>query len=176
MSDPKVDMSGNTLYVSDIVYGSNTPGVLSGTTLSTRISQQTAVAITAATYAPTAAQSGAVFTLSRAAGSTVTLPAPVAGYTYTFVVGTVTTSNAYKVITNTGTVYLIGSMDFNKAGTITTYAADGSTIVSVNLNGTTTGGATIGDTFVVTCLSATEWAVSGAVTASGTLATPFATS
>lgn len=170
------DLGGNTLYVSDIVYGSTAPGMSAGTSLSTRISQSLPVSITASTYAPTAAQSGVVFNLNRAAGSTVTLPAPSVGYTYTFVVGTVTTSNSYKIITDTGTTFLIGSMNFNKAGVITTYAADGSSDVSINLNGTTTGGHTAGDTFVVTCVSSTIWSVSGTVTASGTLATPFATS
>lgn len=170
-----VDMGGDTLYVQDIVYGDTTPGSLSGTSLSSQFSGGNTTNLTAATAAPTASQSGGVFIFNRAAGTTVTLPTPVVGVTYTFIVGTVATSNAHKIITNAGTVFLEGGLYFDKALTITRYDGNGSTHISVNLNGTTTGGATIGDIFHVTCVSATEWTVEGTVTASGTLATPFAT-
>lgn len=171
-----VDMGGDTLYVNDIVYGDTTPGSLSGTSLSSQFSGGNTVSLTAATYAPTTSQAGAVFIFNRAAGTTVTLPAPVVGTTYTFAIGTVATSNAQKIITDAGTTFLLGGIYFDKSLTITRYDGNGSTHVSLNLNGTTTGGATIGDIFHLTCVSATEWSVEGTVTASGTLATPFATS
>ena len=44
--------------------------------------------ITAATYSVESTQSGAVFTLNRAAGIVVTLPTAAAGLHYTFIVGT----------------------------------------------------------------------------------------
>lgn len=169
-----VDLGGDTLYVSDIVYGDNTPGVLSGTSLVTRLGAGDAVSVTTATL--TAGASGTTYILNRLAGSTITLPTPVVGTTYTFIVGTINTSGSYKVITSAGTVFVSGSMIVNKAGTVTAYVADGSTDVSVNFNGTTTGGAGIGDQFTLTCVSATEWACLGTTQASGTLATPFATS
>lgn len=171
-----INLGDNTLYVNDIVYGVTSPGSTAGTTLSTQLSQSASVSLTAATYAPTALQSGATLVFNRAAGTTVTLPTPVIGTSYTFVVGTVATSNAQKIITSAGTIFLLGGLYFDKSLTITRYDGNGSTHISVNLNGTTTGGATIGDTFTITCVSATEWSVSGTVTASGTLATPFATS
>ena len=55
------------------------------------------------------------------------------------------------------------------------YAANGTTIRALSSNGTTTGG-TIGDRYKVTCISATQWAIDGQVVATGTAATPFATS
>lgn len=172
-----VDLGGDTLYVNDIVFGDTAPGNLSGTTLSTAISGAGLVVnANAATVALTTAQSGSVITFNRLAGSTVTLPTPAIGLSYTFIVGTVNTSSAYKVITSAGTVFIGGTMIINKAGVVTAYVADGSTDISVNLNGTTTGGLTIGDQFTLTCVTATEWSCTGTLTASGTLATPFATS
>lgn len=175
----QADFGGNSVYANDFFPGNTVPGSLSGTALSTTNTNlnnvQTGTNITGATLAPTAAQSGTTFVLSRLAGVTVTLPAPAVGLKYTFVVGGVPTSNAHKVITSAGTVFLLGGVYIDKALTITRYDADGSTIVSINLNGTTTGGLTIGDQFDVICVSATEWTVAGTLTASGTLATPFAT-
>lgn len=168
----QVDMCGDDLYVNTIYTGNATPGSLTQTVGN----NQGAINVTAATLTLTAAQSGSTIILNRAAGCTITLPAAVVGANFTFVVGTVTTSNAHKVITSAGTVFLAGGLFFDKALTVTRYAADGSTIVSVNLNGTTTGGTAIGDLFTVDCTTSTIWNVSGTVTASGTLATPFATS
>lgn len=167
----QVDMGGDDLYVNAIYTGATGPGLLTNA-VATGAGN---VNLTGATATLTAAQSGSVVTFNRAAGTTVTLPAAVVGLTYTFVIGTVATSNAQKVITP-ASVFLGGGLNIDKALTVTRYAADTTTIRSVNLNGTTTGGLTIGDTFTVTCATATVWNVSGIVTASGTLATPFATS
>tara|TARA_A100000172_G_scaffold31379_2_gene18688 strand:+ start:5976 stop:6560 length:585 start_codon:yes stop_codon:yes gene_type:complete len=49
--------------------------------------------ITTATSSPTAAQSGTIFTLNRAAGITVTLPAAAAGIYYEFHIGTTFTGS-----------------------------------------------------------------------------------
>ena len=54
---------------------------------------QPVVSVTTATYAPTAAQSGTIFTLNRAGGVTVTLPAAAAGYVYEFHIGTTFTGS-----------------------------------------------------------------------------------
>lgn len=167
-----VDFGGDDLYVNNVYTGNTAPGQLvqGG---SENISQT----ISSATATLTSSQSGGTFVLSRAAGVTVTLPTPAAGLTYTFIVGTVATSNAHKIITGTpASQFLLGGVYFDKALTITRYDGNGSSHVSLNLNGTTTGGATIGDTVQFIGVSATEWSVSGTVTASGTLATPFATS
>jgi hypothetical protein len=131
---------------------------------------------TAATLTLTAQNNNATVLLDRAAGVTVTLPSPVPGQRFRFIVATVTTSNAHKIITSAGTIFISGGLYFDKALTITRYDGNTSTLVSINLNGTTTGGLTIGDVFDLTCVSATVWTAEGTVTASGTLATPFATS
>lgn len=130
-----------------------------------------------ATATLTAAQSGATVLFDRAAGIVYTLPAPVVGLTFTFVYTVTVTSNAYKVITNTGTVFLKGGVTVmnNGAASGESFGADGSTIVAFSSNGTTTGGIQ-GGAVVLTCLSSTLWAVSGSLTGSGTVATPFATS
>jgi len=49
--------------------------------------------ITTATYTPTTAQSGTIFSLNRAAGVTVTLPAAAAGLFYEFHIGTTFTGS-----------------------------------------------------------------------------------
>ena len=166
-----VDMGGNDLYVNNIYTGSTAPGQL------VQGGEEVAgTSITTSTATLTSAQSGTTIVLNRAAGSTVTLPTPIVGMDFTFVIGTALTSNAYKIITSAGTVFISGGLYFDKALTITRYDGNTSTIVSINLNGTTTGGATVGDTFNLVAVSPTQWAVEGTVTASGTLATPFATS
>lgn len=131
---------------------------------------------TAATLVLTSLNNGATVLLDRAAGVTVTLPAPVPGQRFRFIVATVSTSNAHKIITSAGTVFISGGLYVDKSLTITRYDGNTSSLVSINLNGTTTGGLTIGDVFDLTCVSATVWTAEGTVTASGTLATPFATS
>jgi hypothetical protein len=164
-----VDFGGDDLYVNALYTGNTLPG---------QVSQSSkGVSITAATVTATQGQAGSMFIFNSTAGTTVTLPPPVIGTSFSFVIGTVPTTGTDKVITNAGTVFLTGGLYIDKALTITRYDANGTTIVSVNLNGTTTGGASVGDKFTVTCISATEWTVAdGTVTASGTLATPFATS
>lgn len=163
-----VDLGGNDIYVNAIYTGNTTQGQLNqtGSGVENTLTANTTL---------TSSQSGETFVLNALAGLTVTLPAAVVGTTYTFVLGVVPTSNAYKVITPSS-VFLGGGIYFDKSLTITRYDATNTTTRSLNLNGTTTGGAAIGDTFTVTCVSSTVWAVSGTVTASGTLATPFATS
>lgn len=131
-----------------------------------------------ATVTLTAAQSGSVVLFDRAAGIVFTLPAPAAGMYFDFLVSTSVTSNAHKVITNAGTVLLIGSLiniDTDTSNAVAAWTADGSTIVSVSMNGTTTGGL-IGTWMRFTCVTSTLWMVTGIDQGSGTVATPFATS
>lgn len=128
---------------------------------------------TAATLALTAAQAGSVVYLDKSAGTTVTLPVPVLGMRFTFVIKTTSTAN--KIITDSASTFLEGGLFIDKSLTITRYDGNGSSHVSLNFNGTTTGGIT-GDRFDLVAVSGTEWNVSGTVAASGTLATPFGTS
>ena len=95
------------------------------------------------------------------------------GILYTFVLPTAAT--AVKVITGAGD-FLLGGVDLaTSGGAASTFTANGSTIRSINLNGTTTGGIA-GSTFCVVAFAANTYLVQGQLIGSGTLATPFATS
>jgi len=86
------------------------------------------------------------------------------------------TATAVKVITNSGSDFLLGSVILSTAGgAASMYTANGSSIRSVNLNGTTTGGIA-GSYFTVVVTGANTYMVQGQLIGSGTLATPFATS
>lgn len=122
-------------------------------------------------------ESGALCLLDRAAGVVYTLPPPVVGMEFEFLATVSVTTNAYKVITHAATVFLVGAVVSSSltAGAQDTFVADGTTIVSISAAGSTTGGL-IGETYKVTAISATQWAIRGIQQGSGTLATAFATS
>ena len=124
-------------------------------------------------------ESGSLALFDRAAGIVYTLPtAPKIGSFFDFVVTTTITSNAAKVITGAGTELLIGgytNVDTDTANAVAVFTGNGSTHVSVSMNGTTTGGI-LGTKLRFTCLSSTKWMVEGIVQGNGTVATAFATS
>jgi hypothetical protein len=132
-----------------------------------------------ATYQLSNEQSGAMILLDRAAGQVITLPAissSIVGHFFDFVVVTSVTSNNHKVITPVGTVFLQGVIKNVKTDlTQLNSIADGSTIVAITMNGTTTGGL-VGTRLRFIAVSTTEWQVFGENLASGTIATPFTTS
>lgn len=121
----------------------------------------------------TAATSGATYLFDTAAGITYTLPAPVVGLTYTFVVTTSVTSSNHKVITSAGTVLLQGVITSATTTASVFESVIGSSNISVTMNGTTTGGL-VGTQLDFKCLSATLWQVYGTNFTSGTTATAFA--
>jgi hypothetical protein len=126
-----------------------------------------------ATVTLTAAQSGSLILMDRAAGIVFTLPAPAVGLQFSFYVPVSVTSNNYKVITDAGTTLLVGSLVNVKTDLTTLFSiGNGSTHISVLMNGTTTGGL-IGTYLRFTCVSSTLWSVDGSNLASGTIATPF---
>lgn len=122
-------------------------------------------------------EAGALCVFDSAAGVIYTLPTPIPGMTFDFLVSVSRTSNAHKVITNLGTEFLVGAVSLVNSGATTAqaFAADGTTIRALSSNGTTTGGL-IGDRYTVTAISATQWAITGVLVNTGTAATPFATS
>lgn len=130
-----------------------------------------------ATRTLTAKEAGALCLLDAAAGVVYTLPTPVIGMTFEFLVTVSVTSNAHKIITNLATEFLLGEVFAYTTATASGagFAANGTTIRALSANGTTTGGL-IGETYKVTALSSTVWAITGATVGSGTIATPFATS
>ena len=97
------------------------------------------------------------------------------GVSFTFFVETAATT--WKIIT-AASQFLAGSLlviDTDTTDTVNGFTSDSAATRSVNLNGTTKGGA-IGSYVTVTALNATMWAVSGVVIGSGTIVTPFAAS
>ena len=125
-----------------------------------------------------AGESGALCLLDSASGVVYTLPAPVLGMQFEFLATVAVTSNAYKVITNAGTVFLLGSVmggSLTVADSGDVFQANGTTHVAISMAGSTTGGL-IGTRFRVTAISDTRWVIDGGYVGSGTLADPFATS
>lgn len=125
-----------------------------------------------------AEESGSLCLFDRAAGIVFTLPTPAVGLTFEFLVTVAVTSNAHKVITDAATTFLIGGIimgDVTVAQSGDYFEADGSTIVALSAGGTTTGGL-LGERYVVTCISSTQWAIHGVCHGAGTLATPFSAS
>jgi hypothetical protein len=132
-----------------------------------------------ATRQLTAAESGALCLMDRAAGVVYTLPTPVAGMQFEFLATVAVTSNAYKVITKTiASQFIVGGIimgDVTVAQSGDYFEADGTTHVAISEDGATKGGL-LGDSFILTAISTTQWAIRGVTHGAGTLATPFATS
>ena len=128
-----------------------------------------------ATKTLTAADSGGTWLWDAATGVAYTLPAPVVGMTFRFVCTVTVTSNAHSVTTDAATTFLQGMVWQGTAASATmeVQSGDGSSDVAVSMNGTTTGGVESTD-LTFTCITATQWQVSGGIMGSGTLATPFA--
>jgi hypothetical protein len=169
------DDSTNQFFISD---GSTAGGV--GLTLSYK---RNIVANTAATLAPTVAQSGSIFTINRAAGCVVTLPAATAGLEYSFHIGTTVTSNTFTVNAATSADVLQGALiviDKDNVGSVVAtnagatlgldipaaadhqYVADGDT-----------KGRFIGSMLNYVCITDALWHVSGVNFVDGTIATAF---
>lgn len=130
-----------------------------------------------ATVALQPSQSGGLFLFDRAAGVTYTLPLGVPGMNFEFAVTVSVTSNNHKIITNSANTGLfIGSLwETVAAGTGTSFFPNGSSHIACTMNGTTTGGL-INTYITVFCINSTTWLIDGTNMASGTIATPFATS
>ena len=137
--------------------------------------------LTAATRLLTVEESGSLVFLDKVDGITITLPYAVdVGTFYDFLCVATVTSNAYKVLTYTvASELIVGkivSCDTDTTNTTLAFPAlVGSSYVSVNLNGSTTGGLK-GDQFRLTKINATTWLCEGNINCTGDPATPFATS
>lgn len=143
-----------------------------------RGTHRTVIQSVGATRTLLAKESGSLCLLDRAAGVVYTLPTPVEGMTFQFLVTVAVTTNAYKVITAAATQFLIGKVimgDVTVAQSGDVFTADGTTIVAISEDGATKGGL-LGGEYTVTAISATQWAIFGVTHGAGTLATPFATS
>jgi hypothetical protein len=123
-------------------------------------------------------ESGSLCLLDVAAGVVYTLPAPVAGMRFEFLVTVAVTSNAHKVITDAATTFMLGGVIMGDVTVATSgdyFEANGSTHVALSAAGTVTGGL-LGERYQLTCISGTQWVIEGVCHGAGTLATPFATS
>ena len=127
--------------------------------------------ITAATHAGKTLLMGEV---GGNAAATFTLPAATgSGAEYRFIVSVVNTSN-YKIQVANADDTIDGSVILHQdsANTVVSFntAADSDTIT---MNGTTTGGVSIGDELTLVDMATNQYSVKGVLTASGTEATPF---
>lgn len=132
-----------------------------------------------ATVTLTKDQSCSIVLMDRAAGIVFTLPANTPGMWFTFAATVTVTSNAYKIITATGTELLVGGLmsdDTDSSDAVAYFPSVVATSnIAVNMDGITKGGL-IGTWMTFTCLNTTKWLVNGVVCGTGTVATPFATS
>ena len=152
------------------------------TELGVLINKLPVVSITTATYAVTAAQSGTVFTLNKADGIVVTLPAAAAGLVYEFHVGTTVTSNALTINaasdadTLQGTIVMSDKDDLDvkatNADATTAFAKPAADDHQLSMDGATKGGF-LGTHVVYKCITDAIWSVSGSVISNGNCATPF---
>lgn len=160
-----VDTSGNITLPGTITYATgNKPNVISGS---------------GATVTLTAAQSGSVVLFDRAAGIIYTLPAPVVGLVFTFLVTVTATTNSYKVITDAGTTFIAGTALMGSDNLASkSFLGNGTTHLAVTqaaASSNATGGI-IGSYLQLRCVTTTLWIATGDLVASATPTTPFATS
>jgi hypothetical protein len=95
------------------------------------------------------------------------------GASYTIFVETL--ASALKVIAS-GSDKFIGNVTITDANNVVLgFATVPASTVSINMNGTTKGGI-VGSWVTFTALASAKWAVTGSLTGSGTIVTPFAAS
>ena len=131
-----------------------------------------------ATKTLVAEESGSLCLLDAASGVIYTLPSPVVGMRFEFLVSVSVTTNLHKVITSDGTTFLLGGIimgDITVAQSGDYFEADGTTHVAISADGATAGGL-LGERYQITCISETQWVIEGVCHGVGVLTTPFATS
>lgn len=131
---------------------------------------------TTTAYALKADQSGALCLFDAADGVIYTLPAPIVGMQFDFLITVDGTSNAYSIDTDAATTFIGGGIAA-VAQTVAEggdhFAADIAATVSCDFDSAVTG-RLIGTHVKVICSSTTTWVLSGVLHGEGTLATPFA--
>ena len=146
-----------------------TPGVTA--TLTPIVTLTATGSITAATHAGKTLLMGEV---GGDAAATFTLPAATgSGAEYRFIVSVVNTSNYVIQVANAndtidGSVIIHQDSAATVASFNTVAASD-----TITLDGTTTGGVSIGDELTLVDMATNQYSVKGVLTGSGTEATPF---
>ena len=137
------------------------------------------ITVTAATRVLKVTECGSNVYLNAATGITVTLPAPatgILGCTFNVIADVSVSSANYKVITNAGTVFLLGAVSHSASGIAPLdFYADGAATVSINMDGAHLGGLK-GTYLTFTLATTTLWAVTGKNLCTATCTTAFATS
>lgn len=125
----------------------------------------------------TAADSGSLCVFDEAAGNVFNLPAASAGLWFDFVLTASVTSNLQSINAATGDFFIgtVEMVDTDSSFATSVQTANGSTHLSIDMNGTTTGGL-VGTWIRVVAISDTLWHVSGRIQHSGNVGSPFATS
>lgn len=121
--------------------------------------------------------SGALVLLDTLTGSVITLPDPVKGMEFEVAVSLARTSNSHIVtVKDTSSQFILGGIQqmIDTTAVSEGQFANGSSHVTITMNGTTTGGL-IGTVLTFVAISSTQWVIKGLVASSGTLATPFTT-
>jgi hypothetical protein len=137
-----------------------------------------ATVVAVATFQVTMAYHNRLLIANLAAGVTFTLPLAVgSGCKLTFMIGTNSAGQPSTIIKRAvSTDRYQGSLqteiDTNNTGK-TWQANSTANANTITLNGTTTGGVSIGDTVFLYDIGTGVWAVIGSVMGSGTIATPF---
>ena len=132
------------------------------------------VSVEDATYTVATTQSGAVFTLNRAAGIVVTLPTAAAGLNYTFIVGTTFTGAGQINTQNTDDLYSGFATIFDPATAEdnNTFIPDASNDDTIDL-GAAAQGWLVGGIIRLKATTAAVWHCEAFLHGDGTLATPF---
>lgn len=127
------------------------------------------------TLDPTLHESRSVIMGGAGAARTFTLPnATGSGGLYHFIVGAVNTSN-YLIKTSRGADTFDGSIangNSSSSGAMRLWSP-AATDDTITLNGTTSGGSSIGDWIEVQDIATNQWAVTGVTTGTGVVITPF---
>jgi|TARA_R110000868_G_scaffold66849_1_gene198749 hypothetical protein len=145
------------------------------------IAPDTSMKTLVATVAVTAADAGRILLMGEVGGNaaaTFTLPAATgSGNIFKFVVSVINTSNyLIKVADATDTIdgQVVVLNDSTAGGTASTISwPTAAASDTITLDGTTTGGAAIGDFVELIDIAANQYTVNGLLRASGTEATPF---
>lgn len=163
---------GSTLAVTGVATFSAAPVFNGGRTSAT-------VSGSGATATLTAAQSGSIVLMDRAAGIVFTLPVPTAGMVFTFVTTVTVTSNTYKVITDAGTTLATGSLLASSDNLASkSFLGNGTSHIATIMNSASSNatGGIIGSVQEWRAVSSTLWSVTGTIVASATPTTPWSTS
>lgn len=132
-----------------------------------------------ATATLTAAQSGSLVLFDKADGIVFTLPAPVVGMWFDFLVSTTITSGAARINTDAATTFIGGTVVMALEATTPGanpgpkfFSGNAAASVYISMAGSTTGGI-LGTRIRLDAVSSTVWMTSGLVLGSGTIATIF---